>query len=161
MVRDMETIGDNWRHAAYHPLIPPPWESLCRSAECGQLFQCPPAACSICDVVKKCQKYHIPKRSEKSILRWPFEVRAYVKFRSVVTAWQVESLQSNTQRPDSADQALRLRASFAQICIVVALGQAGMLQIHVMTQGVQFPVAVQPFSKSSSTSLHKSFCILH
>lgn len=46
-----------------------------------------------------------------------------------------ESLQLNTQRPDSADQALRLRASFAQICIVVAFGQAGMLQIHVMTKG--------------------------
>ena len=155
MVRDMETIGDM-------QLIIPSlriFVSICRVRPTFPMPTC--CLLNLWCAVKKCQKYHIPKRSETSILRWPFEVRAYVKFRSVVTAWQVESLQSNTQRPDSADQALRLRASFAQICIVVALGQTGMPQIHVMTQGVQFPVAVQPVGKSSSTSLHKSFCILH
>ena len=154
MVRDMETIGDM-------QLITPSlriFVSICRVRPTFPMPTC--CLLNLWCSIKKCQKYHIPKRSEKSILRWPFEVRAYVKFRSVVTAWQVESLQSNIQRQQIL-LALRLRASFAQICIVVALGQAGMLQIHVMTQGVQFPVAVQPVSKSSSASLHKSFCILH
>ena len=56
---------ETWRQLETCSLSSPPWESLCRSAECGQLFQCPPAACSICDVRSKNVKNIIYRKIRK------------------------------------------------------------------------------------------------